>query len=357
MVRCLELFALFASAVTALPSTSYVLHESIFTTHTRAHRTRRTKRAASQHVVPLRIGLQQTNVDQGYARVMEISDPTSKQYGNYLSPDQVNALFAPAAEASAETIAWLVSEGIEESTIMLFENQGWIAVDLPVADMERLFLTKYYEHFHETEGTVRLGCDQYYIPKHIQHHIDYIVPGVKPSAPLRKTSISARPPRVLESKDNTLNDWLQQTVAPNSNSSDLGQLCAHIYNCMLQGESMASRITSEPGRLALQQTALLASTNTPTPSRNRISTRITSDLPQKFLRGLALLSDSSTVQPLVYHQTQSETTAESDVDISLAISLLYPHNVTVFQVDDIIQSESANSKGIVWCVQHFPRCT
>ncbi|KAI9653319.1 MAG: hypothetical protein M1821_007643 [Bathelium mastoideum] len=140
-------------------------------------------------IIPVRIGLAQTNLHTGYNRVLEVSHPTSPSYGIFLTSDEVTHLFAPKHETAKAVYDWLVDSGIPAASIKRYVNQGWLAVNMPVRKTEGLFWTKYFEM--ESGDTVRLGCDEYHLSKQLSEHVDYITPGVKMSPPLKKRSIPA----------------------------------------------------------------------------------------------------------------------------------------------------------------------
>lgn len=100
-------------------------------------------------------------------------------------------LFAPSADALVAVKEWLTDSGIPQDRHLDYESKGWIGINLAVKEAERLFKTRYHEH-ESAGGEVRLGCDAYYLPRHIAQHVDYITPGVKLSAPLKKRTIQAR---------------------------------------------------------------------------------------------------------------------------------------------------------------------
>ena len=148
---------------------------------------------------------------------MDISRPASKNYGKHLSKEEVHAIFAPADETVKIVKGWLL-ERFEESDIIWYDNKGWLAVDMPARDAEMLFGTEYYEH--ETDNGVRIGCDEYYFPTHVANHVDFVIPGVKLSAPLKKRRItgienrsgvraapSYRPPRITLPRLYPVSDW------------------------------------------------------------------------------------------------------------------------------------------------------
>ncbi|UKZ82800.1 hypothetical protein TrVFT333_010598 [Trichoderma virens FT-333] len=174
------------SFVYGLPSSNYVLHETrnpTGTSQVNSHRQwKRGDRLDRDAIIPLRIGLVQSNMHLGYDKLMEVSDPSSENFGKHLSEDEVHELFAPTHETFDAVHSWLVESGINATDIRQYVNKGWLAIDLPVSHIEDLFLTQYHEH--EREGVIKIGCDQYHVPKHLAKHIDYIVPGVKLSPPM-----------------------------------------------------------------------------------------------------------------------------------------------------------------------------
>lgn len=162
-----------------LPSTSHVRHEK-----RTAPVFHRRERVDSNSIIPVRIGLKQSNLHTGYDRLMDVSHPTSENYGKHLSAEEVHSIFAPAEDTVQTVRDWLTSSGISSGDILAYENKGWLAIDMAAKDAERLFRTEYYEH--EVSDGHRIGCDEYYLPSHVSKHVDFIKPGVKFSPPLKK---------------------------------------------------------------------------------------------------------------------------------------------------------------------------
>ena len=84
-MKCsIYLLALFAAAVAALPAT-YTVQGTRFSDaaeHT-------VTRAQPKEVVPVRIGLAQSGLQYGHDVLMDISDPSSPNYGKHLSAQEV----------------------------------------------------------------------------------------------------------------------------------------------------------------------------------------------------------------------------------------------------------------------------
>jgi tripeptidyl-peptidase-1 len=101
-----------------------------------------------------------------------------------------------------ETVrTWLLASGIDPKHIVQSDNKGWIAMNIPAWKAEELFQTMYHEHEHAKSGAVRIGTDEYYLPDHVREHIDYITPGIKLSAALKKTELKRSSP-TLSSRAN-----------------------------------------------------------------------------------------------------------------------------------------------------------
>ena len=157
------LFLALAALSSALPSktrSSHVLHEK----RSSLGAWRKSTRVDPNAIVPLRIGLTQSNLHTGYDRLMEVSHPSSKQYGRFLSAEDVHELFKPAEDAVAAVREWLVLEGVDVGAIVHSENKGWLAVDLPAEHAERLFNAEYHVHEHRHKDLVSVGCDEYSLP-------------------------------------------------------------------------------------------------------------------------------------------------------------------------------------------------
>ncbi|KAI0007511.1 putative alkaline serine protease AorO [Xylariaceae sp. FL0662B] len=137
------------------------------------------ERARSEALLPMRIGLKQPNLHVGHDLLMDISNPTSENYGKHLSAEEVVELFAPP-ETSVKAIEnWLVEAGIPSHTISQSGNKQWIQFDAPVSQVEDLLMADYHVWEHVDTGVKNIACDEYHVPKQVQGHIDYITPGIK----------------------------------------------------------------------------------------------------------------------------------------------------------------------------------
>ena len=146
----------------------------------------RKARVQADAIIPLRIGLVQTNLEKGYEHLLSISNSESPRYGQHFSMDEVHSLFAPTRDTVDAVQSWLLSSGIKGDDIVHSDNKGWLALDVPASSVEHLFQTTIHEYEHRDSGALRLGCEEYDLPSQLVEHIDYITPGVKLSALVKK---------------------------------------------------------------------------------------------------------------------------------------------------------------------------
>lgn len=176
--------AALAGTVTALvvPET-HAVHEKRDYTSRRWVKRDRVKPHAR---LPVRIGLAQNNLDKAHDFLMDVSHPSSPNYGKHWSSEEVIEAFKPSDHAVETVRQWLVDAGISVKEIVHSDNKQWLAFDASNKQMESLLHTEYHEYEDVKTGGVMPACDQYHVPKHIQQHIDYITPGIKLMAPLDK---------------------------------------------------------------------------------------------------------------------------------------------------------------------------
>lgn len=204
------IFALFLT-FTVTYASPIVVHEKRDVPLNHALNRRRIERDAH---LPMRVGLKPNQRSTALAEgwLTAVSHPNSPDYARYWTQEEVIEAFQPTDDTVNEVLNWLSSHGIHGTTHT--DNKQWIAFDLPAAKAEELLNTEFHEH-HDTNGAFQASCDHYSLPEHLQAHIDYITPGVKPSHITGRTErsrifhrdlayqISARREVQVEAKSNT----------------------------------------------------------------------------------------------------------------------------------------------------------
>ena len=142
------------------------------------------KSAAPQDtIVPLRITLASRNEDIGHEHLMDISDPTSPNFGKHWTPQQVASFFAPGTATVRSVQNWLSAAGLARSRQRVASDRGSVSINATVSEAESLLKTKYYVWENNDSQVSSISCDEYYVPKSLQQHISFISPTVNLHSP------------------------------------------------------------------------------------------------------------------------------------------------------------------------------
>ncbi|TVY83821.1 Aorsin [Lachnellula suecica] len=329
-------------------SASHVLHEKRSTPFIQKR-----QRVDGNAVIPVRLGLRQQNLHTGYERLMEVSDPASERYGKHLSKEQVNSIFEPA-EATAKIVNnWLLGSGLfDENDIVRYENKGWLTINMPTRDAETLLGTEYYE-MESDKGEIRIGCDEYYLPTEVSKHIDFVKPGVKLSSPLRKRQVEKRSDNWNSSRGNhrltkvPYPGYPSWKVPPAATSLPL-----ELQTCGVNiTPSCIRALYGIPAAHAADPTNAMGIFAT----YDAFSQKDISLFFKKYAKLVAphtkpkVISVDGGTAPA--KPKNDRNGGESDIDLDMAISLIYPQTVTVYQVDD--QPNSSGETGTSGFINTF----
>jgi tripeptidyl-peptidase-1 len=90
-------------------------------------------------LLPLKIGLKQSNIDKLHDHLLDVSHPDSENYGKHWTPEEVKAYFRPSEESVEVVMAWLEEAGVERSRIELSKGENWVQVkDFSLQEAERV---------------------------------------------------------------------------------------------------------------------------------------------------------------------------------------------------------------------------
>ncbi|KAH8889041.1 subtilisin-like protein [Thozetella sp. PMI_491] len=109
--------------------------------------------------------------------IMDVADPSSPNFGKHWSAERVAQTFRPAQDTADQTVRWLIESGIALERLGHSQGKNWIQFDATVEEAERLFDTQYHYYKHEN-GDTQIACDQYGLPGHVKHHVDFVMPTI-----------------------------------------------------------------------------------------------------------------------------------------------------------------------------------
>ncbi|KAJ5618801.1 subtilisin-like protein [Penicillium lagena] len=289
-------------------------------------------RVEADSVLPMRIGLSQSNLEKGYDYLMEVSHPDSPSYGQYWSADEVHEAFSPSQDAVDSVRGWLVAAGIHPSRIVHSDNKGWLAFDAYAHEAEKLMMTEFHEHTHSSTGGMRVGCDEYHVPEYLQHHVDYITPGIKLTPVVKKSKKVKRTSHLAHS------------------TPDRHVLRLH------EDQSIPAKAKSLPEDLRgcgfnMTPVCIKALYNIPDATKARKGNSLglyeqgdyfaKSDVDLFYKHYAPWVPQGTYPTPNLIDGANfsvpaysSLNTGESDIDIDMVYSLIYPQSVTLYQVDD-----------------------
>ncbi|APA09411.1 hypothetical protein sscle_05g041810 [Sclerotinia sclerotiorum 1980 UF-70] len=299
--------------------------------------------------LPMRFAITQNNLHNAEAYLMDVSNPSSANYGKHWSAKKVAETFAPSAESVKAVFQWLEEYGIKSERVKQSQSLNWIHANVTVAEAESLLNTKYYAYTHAETGQSAAACDDYSVPENLRKHIDFITPTLHFDAKVA--------PRKMKRENTSQKDAFSKHRAGSPNDPSLPK----------QGKIIS--VTSHGGL----QTSPLATCNTHVtpdclralyglpaqgPSAKGNSYGIVEYTPQAYLpadldlffgnfspalvgaRPIFDSIDGGVLQTIV---ESFDYNGESDLDLEYGMALAYPQKVTLYQAGDIGEGASFNN--------------
>ncbi|OCL03888.1 subtilisin-like protein [Glonium stellatum] len=282
-------------------------------------------------VLPVRVGLKQRNLEHAHKYLDEVSNPASSKYGKHWSVEEITKTFAPSDESSETVLQWLSEHGFVN--IRTSGALHTLEFEASVAEIERLLKTEYYVYEHSESGKGHVACEEYSVPVHITEHINIITPtlhfDVKPhtkkrdSIPNPADPVTGYHPYHVPSEESSV----KSTPASNG-TTDL--------------QSCVDQITPACLRALYN---IPQPTSTPCPNNSfgiveyNPNTYIEADLDAFFgnytpkavgQRPIFESVNNGSID--IDNATAFSNNGESNLDFQYGMSLVYPQNVTLYQV-------------------------
>ncbi|KDQ54115.1 hypothetical protein JAAARDRAFT_136070 [Jaapia argillacea MUCL 33604] len=322
-----------ASGLASSPVLSpYTLHEK------RSHVPagwNRARKHDSGAVLPLRIGLTQSNMDKLEELLMEVSDPESSKFGDHWTAGQVAKTFAPSKETVDTVYEWLTSAGIDGSRIRVTKAKTWIEVNATVAEAERLLNADYHVYKHGT-GKEHVACDSYSVPEHVSKHVDIITPTIHFDAVIKRGE---------ESESSNVSNIGRPGVGIHPVSGGkISTLLTELENCDVQITPACLRalygIIYEPVATSRNSYGIVEYTP---------QAYLQSDLdiffgnfsPSLYGKSPNMVSIDGGFAQTTYQSF--DYNGESDLDLEYAMDLVNPQPVTLYQAGDMVEGASFNN--------------
>lgn len=122
----------------------------------------------SSSSMPITLVLKQSNLKALETLVLDVSDPTSKNYGKHLTAAQVNEMTRPLPETYRLVHQWLQSENLAGKA-RATQGGSALKIDATVKDVERAFNTKVDMVTNGMKVKARAG--DYTLPAGLEEHV------------------------------------------------------------------------------------------------------------------------------------------------------------------------------------------
>jgi len=104
-------------------------------------------RAHPKQMLHVKFALQQQNLDVLESKFWSVSDPSSPDYGKFMSISEINQMVYPAQSDVVRVLQWILSAGVQEKNVILAGDV--ISAKFSVKSAEKLFQTEMYGFAHE----------------------------------------------------------------------------------------------------------------------------------------------------------------------------------------------------------------
>ncbi|KAJ7066405.1 family S53 protease-like protein [Mycena amicta] len=146
--------------------------------------------APSTHALKLRIALTSNNVSGLESALLDVSTPSSPNYGKHLTKDEVNAFLAPSSQALAAVQNWLANNNISASS----EAAGdWLTIKLPVSQANTLLNANFEMYQHAATGNTYARTLSLALPDTVAPFIEHIHPTTEFNSPLATRPVLSIP--------------------------------------------------------------------------------------------------------------------------------------------------------------------
>jgi len=134
-------------------------------------------RASPDQTIELTFAVKQQGKQDLHDALMRVSKPSSPDYGQHLSNDEVHRMTAPDPAHVDAVMSLIRSHGGEP--VAATPNSDMISVKVSIEVAERMLSAKYHTHLHESSGVeVSRVVEGYTLPEEVALAVDFVSPTV-----------------------------------------------------------------------------------------------------------------------------------------------------------------------------------
>jgi tripeptidyl-peptidase-1 len=241
--------------------------------------------------------------------------------------------------------AWLASVGIVADRIRQSHSLSWLHFNASVGEAEALLHAKYHVWEHDHTGQAHVACDEYSLPFDVRRHVDFVLPSVHFDSRIGPRSedrhrLEAREASRVRIGDPQVNGWLPKAVdgiyKPNSQDE--------LAECDMKTTPACLRaLYGIPvNQEAVEGNSFGVAEFTPQAYVQTDLDMFFANFSDRVIGERPILE--SIQGGIVQQQNKScDYNCESNLDLQYAMTLVYPQQVTLYQIGDIIGGASFNN--------------
>ncbi|KAJ6544649.1 family S53 protease [Mycena vulgaris] len=168
--------------------------------------------AAASSPVNLRIALPSKDIAGLEKALLDVSTPSSSNYGNHLTKAEVNAFVAPSDEAVTAVQAWLSSHGLVANTSS--SAGDWLSVSVPVSKANDMLSANYQTFKHIASGKTYARTLSFSLPAEVADFILHVHPTTTFNNPLSLSPVLSAPQPVSAVSSDATAASCATTVTP-----------------------------------------------------------------------------------------------------------------------------------------------
>ncbi|KAI9436209.1 family S53 protease [Lactarius indigo] len=124
----------------------------------------------------LHIALVQNDIKGLQTKLMDVSTPSSSQYGQWLSKEEVGTFVTPKPETVTAVNEWLSANGLNATVLSPYGDR--IALETTVDRASELLDAKFSTFVHDGSGKRAIRTLEYSIPASLKDHLELVHPTV-----------------------------------------------------------------------------------------------------------------------------------------------------------------------------------
>jgi len=133
-------------------------------------------RTGQDETIELTFAVKQTGKQELHDALMRVSMPSSPEYGQHLSNEEVHKMTAPDAAHIEAVESFIRAHGGEP--VAATPNSDMITAKVTVATAERMLSAKYHQHQHASGNEISRVADGYSLPDEVASAVDFVSPTV-----------------------------------------------------------------------------------------------------------------------------------------------------------------------------------